>query len=92
MGGTDGRDPTADFRSLRSELKLYNPDLAKRPYRVVANKMDEPSAQKNLAAFKRRDPRKAAGNVRGVGRGGAELKAELFAHFSRAKNCWSIEF
>lgn len=81
MGGTDGRDPTADFRSLRKELKLYNPDLAKRPYRVVANKMDEPIAQKNLAAFKRRTKEKPLEMCAELGEGVPELKAELFAHF-----------
>lgn len=52
MGGTEGRDPVADFEALRDELRLYKPALAKRPFRVVANKMDEPAADENLARFR----------------------------------------
>ncbi|MCC5844050.1 MAG: GTPase ObgE [Verrucomicrobia bacterium] len=51
MGGTEGRDPLEDFESLRDELRLYNPELGKRPFRIVANKMDEPAADGNLARF-----------------------------------------
>lgn len=54
MAGADGRNPTEDYRTLRSELKLYNPDLAKRPALVVANKMDLPEAAEFLAEFIRR--------------------------------------
>ncbi|MDX2186307.1 MAG: GTPase ObgE [Opitutaceae bacterium] len=54
MAGVDGRDPRDDFKTLRAELKLYDPSLLKKPAVVVANKMDLPEAKKNLAAFKRR--------------------------------------
>ncbi|WFB34875.1 GTPase ObgE [Kiritimatiellota bacterium B12222] len=51
MGGVDGRDPVDDFKNLRKELKLYNSDLETRPYLVIANKMDEESADENLEKF-----------------------------------------
>lgn len=51
MEGTDGRDPLGDYRVLMSELKLYMPGLARKPELICANKMDEPSAAKNLKAF-----------------------------------------
>lgn len=54
MAGVDGRNPTADFRSLKSELKHYDQDLLKRPGLVVANKMDLPEAAKFLSEFKRK--------------------------------------
>ena len=41
-----------DFRKLREELRLYNPELEKRPYLILANKMDEAAASENLARFK----------------------------------------
>jgi len=53
MGGTEGRDPLEDYASLCDELRLYNPALAKRPFHVVANKMDEPAAESNLARFRK---------------------------------------
>ena len=51
MEGTDGRDPIGDYRVLMSELKLYMPDLVRKPELICANKMDEPNATKNLKAF-----------------------------------------
>jgi GTP-binding protein len=52
MQGTDGRDPVADFRVLRRELKLYLPGLVRKPALIVANKMDEPDAPENLGRFR----------------------------------------
>jgi GTPase len=54
MAGTDGRAPWDDYKSLLSELELYDPGLLDRPRLVVANKMDEPAAEENLKKFKRR--------------------------------------
>ncbi len=54
MAGTDNREPWDDYRQLLQELELYDPALLNRPRYVVANKMDEPAAEKNLKAFKRR--------------------------------------
>lgn len=54
MAGTDNRHPWDDYRSLLEELELYDPSLLERPLLVVANKMDEPPAEANLKAFKRR--------------------------------------
>ena len=51
MEGTDGRDPLGDYRVLKSELKLYMPDLVSKPELICANKMDEPNAAENLKAF-----------------------------------------
>ncbi len=54
MAGTDGRAPWDDYKSLLRELELYDPGLLDRPKLIVANKMDEPTAQVNLNKFKRR--------------------------------------
>ncbi len=54
MAGTDNREPWDDYRQLLQELELYDPALLDRPRYVVANKMDEPTAEKNLKSFKRR--------------------------------------
>jgi GTP-binding protein len=54
MAGTDNREPWEDYKSLLEELELYDPGLLKRPRYVVANKMDEPQAEANLKAFKRK--------------------------------------
>src|SRR5208283_478855 len=54
MAGTDNRAPWDDYQQLLSELKLYDPALLEKPRVVVANKMDEPVAEKNLKQFKKK--------------------------------------
>jgi len=38
--GTEGRDPVADIYAINKELEAYNPDIAKRPQVIAANKID----------------------------------------------------
>ncbi len=38
--GSEGRDPIEDFEIINKELEKFDPDLAKRPQIVVANKID----------------------------------------------------
>jgi GTPase len=57
MAGTDGRVPWDDYRAILEELRLFDATLLDRPQFVVANKMDEPSADANLKKFKRRVPK-----------------------------------
>ena len=40
IAAVDGRDPIEDFHAINRELKKYNPDLAKRPQIIAANKVD----------------------------------------------------
>jgi GTP-binding protein len=52
MAGTDGRKPWDDYKQLLKELELYDPALLEKERLVVANKMDEAVAEKNLKQFK----------------------------------------
>jgi GTP-binding protein len=54
MAGTEGREPWEDYRHLLEDLELYDATLLDLPRIVVANKMDEPAAEANLKAFKRK--------------------------------------
>jgi GTP-binding protein len=54
MAGTDNRKPWDDYKSLLKELELYNPEMLEKPRLVVANKMDEAVAEKNLKEFKKK--------------------------------------
>ena len=54
MAGTDDRDPWDDYFSLLSELEQYHPSLTSKPRIVVANKVDEPTAEENLKTFKQK--------------------------------------
>ncbi len=38
--GTEGRDPIADIYAINKELDAYNPEIAKRPQVIAANKTD----------------------------------------------------
>jgi GTP-binding protein len=54
MAGTDGRKPWDDYKQLLKELELYDPALLEKDRLVVANKMDEAVAEKNLKDFKKK--------------------------------------
>jgi GTP-binding protein len=54
MAGTDNRKPWDDYKQLLKELELYDPALLEKPRLVVANKMDEAVAEKNLKEFKKK--------------------------------------
>lgn len=38
--GTEGRDPIEDIYAINKELEAYNPEIAKRPQVIAANKID----------------------------------------------------
>ncbi|HUF61170.1 MAG TPA: GTPase ObgE [Verrucomicrobiales bacterium] len=78
MGASEGRDPSNDLAKLREEIRLYDEDLARRPWIVVANKMDLPDAAEHFAAFRMRFPKAEVWAVSAVeGAGMEELKARL---------------
>lgn len=52
MSSSEGRDPYDDYVSINNELETYNLRLMERPQIIVANKMDMPDSEENLAAFK----------------------------------------
>ena len=51
MAGTDNRKPWNDYRVLADEIAAFNAELPERPFLVVANKMDQAAARKNLKRF-----------------------------------------
>jgi GTPase len=54
MAGTDNRQPWDDYHNLLHELEEYDATLIEKPRLIVANKMDEPTAEENLKKFKRK--------------------------------------
>ncbi|MDB6120940.1 MAG: GTP-binding protein Obg/CgtA, partial [Verrucomicrobiaceae bacterium] len=52
--GTEGRDPIADIQTLRMEIKLYDSEMAKRPWVILCNKMDLPEAEEHFLQIKER--------------------------------------
>ncbi|MDE3839757.1 GTPase ObgE [Bacillus methanolicus] len=54
MAAIEGRDPYEDYVTINNELKEYNLRLTERPQIIVANKMDMPNAEENLAEFKKK--------------------------------------
>src|SRR5213596_1576304 len=57
IAGSEGRNPIEDLANLRREIDLYDPTLSKRPWYIIANKMDLPAARENLKAMQERLPR-----------------------------------
>ena len=54
--GSEGRHPVEDIQSLRREIDLYDARLSKRPWCIVANKMDLPESAENLPILRERFP------------------------------------
>lgn len=52
--GSEAREPVKDLETLRTEIKLYSEELSKRPWIIVANKMDLPGSEENLEILKDR--------------------------------------
>jgi len=78
MAGSEGRNPLDDLNALRKELELYNPELAARPWCIVANKMDMPEAEANLKIFRKKFKGVTILPICGeLGEGIPELKAFL---------------
>lgn len=78
MAGVDARKPEDDFRSLRKEVKLYNEELAIRPFLVIANKMDVEGATANLKRFKKSTGIAPIPVAAATGDGVPELKKILY--------------
>ncbi len=55
--GSEGRNPVSDLTILRTEISHYDKDLAKRNWLILANKMDLPEAEENVAQIKARFPK-----------------------------------
>ena len=51
--GLSGRNPVDDCKVIKNELKSYGFGLEKRPYILVASKMDEEGASERLKEFKK---------------------------------------
>ncbi|XP_031269139.1 probable GTP-binding protein OBGC2 isoform X1 [Pistacia vera] len=44
-------NPVDDYRTVKEELRMYNPDYLERPYLVVLNKIDLPEAKDRLTSL-----------------------------------------
>ncbi len=53
-GGTEGRDPVSDLETVRKEVSLYSKELSKRPWCIIANKLDVEGAEQHVENLKER--------------------------------------
>jgi GTP-binding protein len=84
MAGSEGRWPWDDLASLRREVSMYDSELARRSWLVVANKMDLPAAAENLRTFRQRFPKVTIVPASTIGPPGVSaLRAKLKAHLAR---------
>lgn len=56
MGASEDRDPVKDYQLILEELAAFDESLLTRPSIVIANKMDLPNAEHNLALFEQTYP------------------------------------
>ena len=54
VSGSENRDPVEDFELINNEIYSYDENLKELPMIVVANKMDMPNAEENLARFRKK--------------------------------------
>jgi len=54
--GSELRNPVDDLRNLLREIDLYDPALSKRPWCIIANKIDLPAARENLETLQNSFP------------------------------------
>ncbi len=73
MGSFEGRDPLEDYEQINQELFAYNYNLEKKSQLVVANKMDLPMAEENLARFKEAYPDVEVVTISALTQSGLEL-------------------
>jgi len=85
MGGVDGRDPLEDYVNLREELELYNAELLARPSVIIANKMDVPGAEDNLARFRKELHEDPLPMIAALEEGKEALLEELYERLLRKK-------
>lgn len=86
MAGTDGRHPAEDFASLRREIEAYDGAFLQKPFLVAGNKMDEPVAKENLAAFRGIYPDTPVIELSCLSEEGfPELKEKLFGEVRRLR-------
>jgi len=78
IAGSECRDPIDDLQTLRTEVSLYDADLAKFEWFIVANKMDLEGAEENLEILRQRFPKKTIVPISAMNEEGIdELKALL---------------
>ncbi|MGZ5002205.1 MAG: GTPase ObgE [Chthoniobacterales bacterium] len=78
IAGSEGRHPIEDLQSLRREIDLYDPQLSRRPWCIIANKMDLAGSKESLAALRKRfAPIEVISMSAQRGEGIAELKQHL---------------
>lgn len=75
----DGRDVQDDLRVLQEELAFFNPDLAKRPYLIAANKMDIPDAEERYQALQALFGEQVMAISAASGKGVRELMEKTYA-------------
>jgi GTP-binding protein len=96
IAGSEGRHPIEDLQNLRREIDLYDSRLSQRPWRIIANKMDLPGADENLAALRQRFPgievvAISAAESEGLAELKEHLKRWLFAEPARSGDEFKIE-
>jgi GTP-binding protein len=85
MAGVDGRDPVADYKAMRQELKAYREGVAEKPVILAANKMDLPASKKNLTRFRKETKTRPLALSAQTGEGIPELLEKIASQLKRIR-------
>ena len=86
MAGSECRDPIEDVETLRKEIRLYDEELSRLDWLVVANKMDLEGAAENLRNFQTRFPKVETVPISAeFGNGLESLKAALCVRVGKGR-------
>ncbi|XP_012570838.1 probable GTP-binding protein OBGC2 [Cicer arietinum] len=78
-------NPINDYRTVREELRMYNPEYLERPYIVVLNKIDLPEAKDRLPTLTQEILRIGSDGGASEPEPGSEISAQLLSDESGRK-------
>lgn len=78
-------NPVNDYRTVREELRMYNPDYLERPYIVVLNKIDLPEVEDKLPTLTQEIMRIGSDGAASEPKPSSEVSAQLLTEESDPK-------
>ncbi|KAJ9674826.1 hypothetical protein PVL29_024011 [Vitis rotundifolia] len=85
-------DPVKDYRTVKEELRMYNPNYLERPYVVVLNKIDIPKAMDRLPSLTQEIMKIGGEQIPSSSQNGTEDAIQSLPSDSEGANVLSLDF
>ncbi|KAL6316571.1 hypothetical protein AAG906_018274 [Vitis piasezkii] len=85
-------DPVKDYRTVKEELRMYNPNYLERPYVVVLNKIDIPKAMDRLPSLTQEIMKIGSEQIPSSSQNGTEDAMQSLPSDSEGANVLSSDF